>query len=361
MRQCLQLASQAAGQTSPNPMVGSVIVSQGTVIGEGYHPGAGNPHAEVFALKAAGDRTRGATLYVNLEPCNHTGRTPPCTEAILAAGIARVVVGMVDPDPRVSGSGIERLRQAGIAVTVGVEEAECQRLNEAFVYSVQHQRPFGILKYAMTLDGKIAASSGHSAWVTSPEARAWVHRLRGRCDAIIVGGQTVRQDNPQLTTHGQSDRTPLRVIMSRSLTLPPKAHLWQTEVAPTVVLCEPQRDPEMQKHLEKSGVHVIVLPVLDPLTVLNTLHNRGLRSVLWECGGQLSAQAIIQHCVQKLCAFIAPKVIGGTGALTPIGELGFLKMTDALQLKTVTTESVGPDILVQGYLPETQSETENSR
>ena len=360
MQRCLSLANQAAGKTSPNPLVGSVIVNQGEVVGEGYHPGAGQPHAEVFALRAAGDRAKNATLYVNLEPCNHTGRTPPCTEAILAAGVARVVVGMVDPDPRVSGGGIERLRQAGLSVTVGVEEAACQQLNEAFVHSIRYQRPFGILKYAMTLDGKIAASSGHSAWITSPESRAWVHRLRGRCDAVIVGGQTVRQDNPRLTTHGQSDHNPLRVVMSRTLALPQQANLWQGDVAPTVIFCAEQRKMTMQQHLERLGVEVVVLPELEPLSVLERLQERGLRSVLWECGGQLSARAIAQNCVQKVSAFIAPKVIGGSEAPNPVGELGFTKMTEALGLSAVTIEQIGPDILIKGYLPVSHSEIEVS-
>ncbi|MEL6384798.1 MAG: bifunctional diaminohydroxyphosphoribosylaminopyrimidine deaminase/5-amino-6-(5-phosphoribosylamino)uracil reductase RibD [Cyanobacteria bacterium J06626_18] len=360
MQRCLSLANQAAGKTSPNPLVGSVIVSQGEVVGEGFHPGAGQPHAEVFALRAAGDRAQDATLYVNLEPCNHTGRTPPCTEAILAARVARVVVGMVDPDPRVSGGGIERLRQAGLSVAVGVEEAACQQLNEAFVHSIRYQRPFGILKYAMTLDGKIAASSGHSAWVTDPEARAWVHRLRGRCDAVIVGGQTVRQDNPRLTTHGQSDRNPLRVVMSRTLALPQQANLWQRDMAPTLVFGGPQSDPDMRRHLEHLGVEVVVKPELEPLNVLEQLQERGLRSVLWECGGQLSARAIAQGCVQKLAAFIAPKIIGGISAPTPIGDLEFTQMTEALCLSAPIVEPIGADILIQGYLPMPYSETERS-
>lgn len=171
MQRCLELAAQAAGQTAPNPMVGCIIVQGEEIVGEGFHPAAGQPHAEVFALRQAGDRARGATLYVNLEPCNHYGRTPPCSEAVVAAGLKRVVVGMVDPDPRVAGGGIARLQQAGIEVTVGVEQAACEQMNEAFVWRVTQRRPFGILKYAMTLDGRIAASTGHSAWVSSPEDR----------------------------------------------------------------------------------------------------------------------------------------------------------------------------------------------
>lgn len=352
MQQCLELARQAAGYTSPNPMVGAVVVKEEKLVGAGYHPGAGQPHAEVFALREAGDAARNATLYVNLEPCNHTGRTPPCTEAILAAGIAHVVVGTVDPDPRVSGSGIERLRQAGLEVTVGVEEAACRQLNEAFIYSVQYQRPFGILKYAMTLDGKIAAEGGHSAWVTSPTARSWVHRLRGTCDAVIVGGQTVRRDNPHLTSHGQSDRNPLRVVMSRQLNLPEQANLWASDVAQTIVFCETHHDPAQRQHLEKLGVEVVVLLNLSPANVLEYLHQRGLRNVLWECGGTLSANAIAQHCVQKVCAFIAPKIVGGQDAPTPVGALGISLMHEAHSLTDITVKTVGPDILIQGYLPE---------
>ena len=350
MQQCLILAEQAAGQTAPNPLVGSVIVKDGQVIGRGYHPGAGQPHAEVFALRQAGSDAEGATLYVNLEPCNHTGRTPPCTEAILAAGIRRVVVGMVDPDPRVSGGGIERLRQTGIEVSVGIEEARCRQLNEAFLHRIQHRQPFGILKYAMTLDGKIATRTGHSAWVTGPAARQAVHRLRSQCDAVIVGGNTVRQDNPHLTSHGQSAHSPLRVVMSRQLNLPKAAHLWDPTEAATVIFCGPQRDAQMQKHLEKQGVEVVLLDSLTPETVMANLYDRGHLATLWECGGQLAAAAIAQNCVQKVWAFIAPKIIGGAHAPSPVGELGLEKMDSASALKQMQWHTHGPDLLVTGYL-----------
>jgi diaminohydroxyphosphoribosylaminopyrimidine deaminase / 5-amino-6-(5-phosphoribosylamino)uracil reductase len=209
MQRCLELARRALGRTSPNPLVGAVIVKDGEIVGEGFHPRAGEPHAEVFALKAAGvgaaspqeNCARGATIYVSLEPCNHYGRTPPCSEGLIAAGVAKVVVGMVDPNPLVAGGGIARLRAAGIEVLVGVEEEACRQLNEAFIHRILYKRPLGILKYAMTLDGKIATNSGHSAWVTSQDARSEVHQLRAACDAVIVGGNTVRQDNPYLTSH----------------------------------------------------------------------------------------------------------------------------------------------------------------
>jgi len=360
MQRCLQLARQAAGFTSPNPLVGCVLVRDGEVVGEGYHPKAGEPHAEVFALRAAGDKAQGATAYVSLEPCNHFGRTPPCSEALVKAGVATVVVGMVDPDPRVSGQGIERLRAAGINVVVGVEEANCQQLNEAFVHRVLYQRPFGMLKYAMTLDGKIATAAGHSAWITNEVARTHVHRLRATCDAVIVGGNTVRRDNPHLTTHDHADasrppHTPLRVVLSRTLDLPKTAHLWQTEVAPTVVLTQGHPNPTGQTDLEQQGVEVVNLEKLTPQTAMAYLGQKDLLSVLWECGGTLSAQAIADGSVQKILAFIAPKIVGGQDAPSPVGDLGFDKMTQALQLERVRWHIVGEDCLVEGYLPKQTS------
>lgn len=351
MRRCLELAQQASGQTAPNPLVGAVIVKNGQIVGEGFHPKAGQPHAEVFALRAAGEQAQGATVYVNLEPCSHYGRTPPCADALIAAGVARVVVGIVDPNPKVAGTGIQRLREAGIEVIVGVEAAACHELNEGFIHRMLYHRPFGILKYAMTLDGKIAASSGHSAWVTAPESRALVHRLRASCDAVIVGGNTVRRDNPLLTSHGQGNHDPMRVVMSRSLDLPDQAQLWQTAEVPTLVVTSTAASPTKRRGLEQQGVEVIALPELTPATVMHLLYERGFLSVLWECGGTLAAKAISDGAVQKILAFIAPKIIGGTDAPSPVNDLGFNRMTQALQLKNVRWRSIGPDLLIEGYLP----------
>ena len=350
MQRCLQLARRALGQTAPNPLVGSVVVQHGAIVGEGFHPGAGQPHAEVFALRAAREQARGATVYVNLEPCSHFGRTPPCAAALIQAGVAQVVVGMVDPNPQVAGNGIAQLQQAGIEVVVGVEEAACQELNEAFVYRMLHQQPFGILKYAMTLDGKIAASTGHSAWITSPAARQLVHQVRTGCDAIIVGGNTVRQDNPLLTSHQVGAHDPLRVVMSRTLDLPTQAQLWDVATAPTLVFTELGVNPPMQQHLKHLGVEVIELEALDPAGVMAHLYQRGCLSVLWECGGRLAARAIATGSVQKVLAFIAPKIIGGAAAPSPIGDLGLTLMSDALTLDRVQFQAVGPDYLLTGYL-----------
>lgn len=350
MQRCLELAKRAIGQTAPNPMVGCVIVAEDEIVGEGFHPKAGEPHAEVFALRQAGKRSHGATLYVNLEPCNHYGRTPPCSQAVVKAGLKRVVIGMVDPNPKVAGGGIATLRDAGIEVVVGVEEAACQTLNEAFVHRILERRPFGILKYAMTLDGKIAATSGHSSWVTGQMSRRRVHQLRTQCDAIVIGGNTVRKDDPHLTTHGLSERQPLRVVMSRALNLPTIANLWQTEYAATVVFTGLNADPEIQEQLTQQGVEVLNLETLTPAVVMANLYDRGLNTVLWECGGDLAAQAISQGCVQKIWAFVAPKIIGGNGAPTPIADLGLERMTDAIPLTRVTWSAIESDLLIEGYL-----------
>lgn len=350
MQRCLALARRALGQTAPNPLVGCVIIKDGQIIGEGFHPGAGSPHAEIFALRAASERARDATLYVNLEPCNHYGRTPPCTEALIAAGVAQVVVGMIDPDPRVQGKGIARLQQAGIKTVVGIEEEACRELNEAFIHRVHYRRPFGILKYAMTLDGKIATAKGHSAWVTDPLARTEVHHLRAACDAVIVGGNTVRHDNPYLTTHHVVAHNPLRIVMSRSLNLPAQAHLWNVAEAPTLVLTEGSANPELQQNLLQRGVEVVPLDPVTPATAMAYLYQRGLLSVLWECGGTLAARAIADGAVQKVLAFIAPKIIGGIAAPSPIGELGLTAMTEAFNLEQVRWRSIGPDYLIEGRL-----------
>ncbi len=350
IRRCLQLARKAEGRTSPNPLVGSVIVKAGKIIGEGYHPAAGQPHAEIFALRAAGEEAQDATIYVNLEPCNHHGRTPPCSEALIKARVGKVVIGMEDCDPRVAGSGIQTLRAEGIEVIVGVEEEACQELNEAFLQRIKQQKPLGILKYAMTLDGKIATTTGHSAWVSSKASRGEVHHFRSTCDAVIIGGNTVRKDNPQLTTHGLTEHNPIRVVMSRSLDLPDDCYLWNTEVAPTMVFTQTNSNLPLQATLSNKGVEVVSLDDVTPQAVNHHLYQQGVSKILWECGGTLAAQAISDGVIQKVMAFIAPKIIGGQTAPSPVGNLGFEQMTDALCLRRVSIKTVDRDILVVGYL-----------
>lgn len=350
MQRCLQLGRQASGRTSPNPLVGSVIVKNGEIIGEGFHPKVGQPHAEIFALQEAGSQAQDSTIYVNLEPCSHYGRTPPCAEALIKAKVAKVITGMVDPDPRVAGRGIKKLQDAGIEVIVGVEETDCRQLNEAFIHRVLHQKPLGILKYAMTLDGKIAATSGHSAWVTGKASRHLVHQIRSTCDAIIIGGNTVCQDNPNLTTHGLTEHNPLRVVMSRSLDLPTDCNLWNTNIAPTIIFTEADSNAAQHQKLISKEINIITVTALTPKIVMEHLYQQGISKVLWECGGTLAAKAIADGTIQKVMAFIAPKIIGGISAPSPVGDLGLTMMTNALQLNQVTTQIIDSDILIEGYI-----------
>ncbi|MDX2271634.1 MAG: bifunctional diaminohydroxyphosphoribosylaminopyrimidine deaminase/5-amino-6-(5-phosphoribosylamino)uracil reductase RibD [Cyanobacteriota bacterium] len=364
MQHCLFLAQQVERPPSPNPRVGSVVVAGSRRVGVGFHPGAGQPHAEVFALRQAGGLALGATLYVNLEPCDHYGRTPPCTDAILRAGVGRVVVGMGDPNPRVAGRGIAHLRQAGVEVTVGVEEAACRQLNEAFGFAILQQRSFGILKYAMTLDGKIATATGDSRWVSDPLSRQWVHRLRSQVDAVVVGSGTVWRDDPQLTARWagipEDAYQPLRVVVSRRLHLPRQAQIWDPQVAPTLVFTEAPADGEMQGFLQDRGIEVVELPQLTPEQVPQWLYRqKGCLALLWECGGTLAAAALQAGAIQKVAAFIAPKLVGGSTAATPLAGEGIPVMANALGLQGVTVQAIGSDWLMEGYLPEFLSAKES--
>ncbi len=354
MQQCLHLARQAQGYTTPNAMVGSVVVKGSKLIGTGYHPKPGEPHAEVFALRAAGESARGATIYVNLEPCNHYGRTPPCTDALLRAGVHRVVAGMVDPNPLVAGQGIAKLRDHGIDVTVGVEEVACQKLNEAFCFGILNRRSYGILKFAMTLDGKIATRTGHSRWVSGVDSRRYLHQLRSQVDAIVVGSGTVQQDDPRLTVRDAQDqplqRQPLRVVLSRQLDLPTQAKLWDQTVAMTWVVTGPDHDPRVREALAAQQVRVVVLPQVNPLELATFLYGAGYLTVMWECGGTLAAAAIETGAIQKVQAFIAPQLVGGSSAPTPLEGWGVETMSEALQLHSIEIQRFGSDIFLEGYL-----------
>ena len=348
MQRALQLAALGAGRTSPNPLVGCVVLdAQGQLVGEGFHARAGGPHAEVQALRQAGERARGGTAVVTLEPCCHHGRTPPCSEALLAAGIARVVVAMDDPDPRVAGGGLAQLQQAGVEVIRGVGSAEAQDLNRAFLHRVQSGRPLGLLKWAMSLDGRTALPNGSSQWISGAEARGWVHRLRASCDAVIVGGGTVRSDDPLLTSRGQRAPEPLRVVISRSLELPHQARLWSQAEAPTLVAHGPEAEVAQRHWLDQAGVERLELPRCEPAALLEALAARGCNQVLWECGPALAAAALQQGCIQRIAAVMAPKLLGGDAARTPLGDLG---LTDVQQAHLWTGEGLqqlGTDVLWQ--------------
>jgi len=348
MRRALQLAALGAGRTSPNPVVGALVLdAAGELVGEGYHARAGEAHAEVGALAQAGARARGGTLVVTLEPCCHQGRTPPCSQAVIAAGVARVVVAMADPNPLVAGAGLEQLRLAGIEVIEGVAAAEALALNRAFVHRISTGRPLGILKWAMSLDGRIALPNGASQWISGPAARTWVHQLRAAGDAVIVGGGTLRADDPLLTSRGHRDPEPLRVVVSHSLDLPASAQLWDTTVAATLVAHGPEASAAACERLDQLGVERLPLAACEPLELLEALGRRGCNQVLWECGPDLAAAALRQGCVQGIAAVIAPKLLGGVAARTPLGDLGLQAMEQVVPWDGVAFRLLGPDLLWQ--------------
>jgi len=357
MRRTLELAAKALGRTSPNPVVGAVIVRNGRIIGEGFHRRAGLPHAEREALRRITETARGATIYVNLEPCSHYGRTPPCADALIEAGIKRVVVGMVDPNPLVQGRGLRRLRRAGIAVATGVLREECERLNEDFACFIRTGRPFVTLKLAASLDGRIAAASGDSQWISGEQSRRVVHELRNRVDAILVGAETVRNDDPRLTCRMRGGRDPLRVILDGRLSISPSARVCtQPSTAPTLIATsEDHGRGEKQAQLEAQGVQVVCLPgkngqvPLRPLLV--ELGRRGHKSVLIEGGGRIAAAALREGVVDKVLFFYAPLLLGGEGRAM-IGPLGIDRVAAGQKLHTITVERIGKDILVAAYIGE---------
>jgi len=354
----LKLAARAMGRTSPNPMVGAVVVKDGQIRGEGYHQKAGTPHAEIHALRQAGEAARGATLYVTLEPCSHYGRTPPCSQAVIQAGIKRVVAAMVDPNPEVSGRGLQQLANAGIEVVSGVMEEEARQLNEVFIKYITTRLPFVVLKSAMTLDGKTATRTGHAFWVTGAEAREEVHRLRDRYDAIMVGIGTVLADDPQLTTrlsNGQQGKDPIRVVVDSSLRLPITARVINPfSSAPTIVATTPQAPRERRRMLEERGVEVLVVDSEGNRVNLNNLMallgSREITSVLLEGGATLNASALEAGVVDKLITFIAPKIIGGKEAPGMVGGLGQARMDDAYLLDRIKVAHFGEDLMLSGYI-----------
>jgi len=359
MRKALDLAALALGSTNPNPMVGAVIVKAGQIIGEGYHHQAGTPHAEVHALNEAGKDADGSTLYVTLEPCSHFGRTPPCADAVIKSGIKRTVIAAVDPNPLVAGRGIERLREAGIEVEVGVLEHEASCLNEVFNKYIQTGLPFVALKTAMTLDGKIAAYSGDSKWITGDDARNYVHELRNVYDAILVGIGTVLKDDPMLNTRLEADniRNPIRIIIDGRLDLPSKSNIGKTaNLQRTMVFCSDSADLTKRSQLESLGIEVYSLncnPDIVPLEkVIEMLGEMGICSLLIEGGGEINAYLLEHHLIDKVYWFVAPKIIGGRLAPSPIGGQGIEHMSNALTLTSVDLMRFTDDILLTGYFKE---------
>lgn len=354
MRQALGIARFAEGRTSPNPMVGAVIVKDGRIVGQGWHRKAGTPHAEVHALNQAGELAKGATIYVTLEPCAHYGRTPPCCEAVIGAGITRAVVAMTDPNPLVAGSGIKRLRQAGIEVTEGILQAEAMRLNEIFLKWVQTKLPFITVKTAMTLDGKIATYAGNSQWITGAAARQRVHQLRDCYDAILVGIGTALKDDPSLTTRMESGngKNPVRIIVDSMARLPLTARVLSDQAAPTIIAVTANAPEEKLRAIREKGAQVLVAGEgerVDLRLLMETLGAQKYSSVFVEGGAGLNEALLRENLIDKVHVFISPKLIGGKDAPSPFGGKGVARLEDAFRLCDVETETLDGDILISGY------------
>ncbi len=354
MGRALTLALGGRGRTSPNPLVGAVLVKDGAVVGEGYHAHVGGPHAEVGALDAAGEGARGATLYVTLEPCCHTGRTPPCTDAIIQAGVSRVVAAVHDPNPAVCGQGLARLREAGLAVDVGVCEAEARAQNAAFFTWVTLGRPLGILKAGMSLDGKIATRAGEARWITGAAARRRAHALRAEVDAVLVGAETALRDDPMLTARdAPAPRQPLRVVADSHARLPLGHKLVRTaRHVPTLVATTPGAPGDRVATLKAAGVEVLVVdapgPRVDLRALAGALAKRDVTSLLIEGGGTLHAAALEAGIVDRVALFMAPLLLGGRDAVPVLGGVGAATLGEAWRLTDVTVEQVGDDWLFTG-------------
>lgn len=351
MRLALDLARQGWGWTSPNPMVGAVIVKDGRVIGQGYHAKCGGLHAERAALANCTEDPGGATIYVTLEPCCHQGRQPPCTDAILEAGLSRAVIGSGDPNPLVAGQGTRILRKGGIQVTEGVLADECRALNDVFFHYITTGKPYVVLKYAMTLDGKLAAYTGASQWITGQEARRHVHTQRGRFRSILVGVGTVLADDPQLTCRIEGGRDPLRIICDTRLRTPLTANVVRTakEVPTLMVTCCTHR--EKTAPYEAQGCQVLPLPErdghVDLSALMDYLGQNQIDSVLLEGGSALHWSALQAGLVNKVQAYVAPKLLGGATAQSPIGGQGFSTPDDAVKLLNPTITKIGDDYLIE--------------
>jgi len=360
MDRALSLARMAQGRTSPNPAVGAVVVRDNEIVGEGFTQPPGSWHAEVMALRQAGDHARGATMYVTLEPCCHYGRTPPCTEAIIAHEIAEVRVATLDPNPLVRGKGIRQLEDAGIRVHLTEDCDRAVEMVEGFTKHVSTGMPFFILKWAMTLDGKIATRSGDSKWITSEDARALVHDLRDACDAVMVGVGTVIADDPQLTVRVETGRShrpegPLKVVVDTTGRIPLTAQLLDPKLASrTLVAVTDRADPAKIEKIRATGAKALVMPEKDGLVDLaalgRELGRRGMVNVLAEGGGTLLASLISGGLADKVYAFIAPKIIGGRAAITPVEGEGRSLVADAAKVRMVDVRTIGGDVLIVGYL-----------
>lgn len=354
MQRALELAAKAKGRTSPNPMVGAVIVRGHRIIAEGFHKKAGAPHAEAVALKKAGAKAKGATMFVTLEPCCHTEkRTPPCTKAIIAAGIKKVIVAANDPNPRVSGKGIRELRAAGIEIETGILRAEAKKLNESFNKFITTKEPFVVLKIAQSLDGKIATAKGESKWITGKNARKHVHQLRNDLDAVLVGIGTVAKDNPSLDCRIRGGRNPFRVIVDSGLKISLNSKVLSYDDEKTVIATTRKASQRKIKQLTARGATVLVIKSragrVDLKALMKELGRLDITGVMIEGGSDIASSAITSGIVDKVMFFVAPKIVGGTDSITSIGGRSPALLNNAFQLKDLKATAMGKDILIEGY------------
>jgi diaminohydroxyphosphoribosylaminopyrimidine deaminase/5-amino-6-(5-phosphoribosylamino)uracil reductase len=355
MQRAIELARNTLGSASPNPSVGAVIVKGGAVVGEGWTQPVGGPHAEIVALEHAGEAARGATIYTTLEPCCHFGRTPPCTTALLKAGIAEVRTAVLDPDPRVNGAGVAEMERAGVKVSLGLCAEDATKIIESYVHRTTTGLPFVIAKFAMSLDGKVATANGESQWISGEAARRHAHALRRTADAVMVGVGTALADDPQLTARDESDipleRQPLRVVVDSSGRVSPTSKLFSSQG--NVLVATAGMDQSKEDALQRIGAEVVQLPGkdgrVDVGALMTVLVERGVNSVLIEGGGTLLASLIEQDLVSKVEAIVAPILIGGRSALTPVEGDGFGRLQDALRLENLTVGRLGDDVHIVGY------------
>lgn len=357
MKRALDLSLKGIGKTSPNPLVGAVIVKNGKIIGEGYHEYFGGPHAEVNAIKNATEDVEGATIYVTLEPCSHYGKTPPCAELLVRKKLSKVVISMIDPNPKVAGRGVKILRQNGIEVVIGTLEEEARITNEIFLKYIQEKKPFCILKTAMTMDGKISTKTGESQWITNEKSRYYVHELRNKVSGIMVGVNTIIADNPSLTTRLKDGGTDaVRIIVDSTLRIPLSSKVLKADSPKKTIIATTQKaDKEKLEKLNNfENVQVVITPMKESMVDLNYLFDllgsEGIDSVLVEGGSTLNFSILKEELTDKVITFIAPKILGGVESKTPVGGYGFEKLQDAVELEGIKIRTFDEDIMVEAYV-----------
>ena len=351
MKRAIFLASLGKNTTSPNPRVGAVILDKnGNLISEGFHFKAGMPHAEAMAFNNLKKDAKGGTMYVNLEPCCHQGKTPPCVDKVISSGITKVYISIKDPDERVSGKGIKLLEDAGIQVHLGLCKNESLDLNKDFIHRNITKKAFGVFKWAMSIDGRMGLKNGKSKWITNKQSRSRVYSFRSEFDAIIIGGNTLRKDNPLLTTRGSKNPEPLRVVFTKSLDLPSKSHLWDCNVAKTIIIYDSSTANESHLKRFPKCVEVERISSDNPELISKILASRGCNKVLWECGPKLATAAIKSNCIQEIITFIAPKILGGENCMNPLGDFEFEEMHEIIKLSNSQFSLIGNDICVKSKL-----------